>query len=477
MLRQLRYIILTLLLLSGMVAGAQNRNNLIATKKGLVLLIDLNSPKTQIDTILMRAGVRGINVSAFIKGDFSKLLDDGWALTTRKYNIVEFSHKLKELKANPQENPFIITGDIIKGNKGPGYMDNAVYGINKFSTVSVYELPSGLTRFILPGYLKNRRVFLSGGFNDWSTLRGLMTKTSTGWAIDIKLKPGAWMYKFIADDGWLTDPNNLTNLDDGAGNTNSVYYKYNYIFKLHGYASAKRIALAGDFNGWKNDELFFEKQGDVWERSLYLKDGMHTYLFYVDGNAINDPANPDKYKDADGRLCSVLNVGDPITFKLGGHTDAHEVYLAGTFSKWQDGKIKMKKVDGGWAVSLILQPGNSDYKFIIDDDWITDPVNPTHDVEGGVLNSFIAVKPNHTFRLKGYNNAKTVIVSGTFNDWQESGYRMEKTDDGWAINVCLKPGKTRYKFLVDDNWILDPANKLWEQNEHNSGNSVLWIEP
>lgn len=475
--RHVRYMVLVLLLLGGMVAGAQNRNNLIATKSGLALFIDLKSSRNDIDTILRRAGVMGVNIQEFTKGDFSKLIADGWVLVKRQGSIVEFNRSIKQLKANPQESPFIITGDIFKTNDRHGYMDNALYGVNKFSAVSVYELPSGLTRFILPGFLKSRRVFLSGGFNDWSTLKGLMTKTATGWFIDIKLPPGAWMYKFIADSRWLDDPNNLINLDDGAGNTNSVYYKYNYTFKLQGHTTAKKIVLAGGFNNWRNNELPFEKKADGWERPLYLREGMHSYQFIVDGSPMTDPANPDKFKDVDGRLCSVLNVGETINFKLNGHKDAHDVYLAGSFHKWQNGKIKMKRTAEGWAVSLILPAGNYDYKFVVDNDWILDPQNPAQDVEDGKLNSFIAVKPNHAFKLKGYTNAKTVILSGTFNNWNEGGYRMAQTGDSWAISLHLKPGKTLYKFIVDNNWILDPGNKLWEQNEYDTGNSVLWIEP
>jgi hypothetical protein len=46
----------------------------------------------------------------------------------------------------------------------------------------------------------------------------------------------------------------------------------------------------------------------------------------------------------------------------------------------------------------------------------------------------------------------------------------------WRIKMNLPTGKQTYKFVVDGKWIVDPANPLWEQNEHSSRNSVLWIE-
>ena len=66
-----------------------------------------------------------------------------------------------------------------------------------------------------------------------------MKKTDGGWMIDLKLDAGAYEYKYIIDGGWRTDPNNLQQVNDGAGNLNSIFYKYNYTFKLNGAASAQ----------------------------------------------------------------------------------------------------------------------------------------------------------------------------------------------------------------------------------------------
>ena len=472
-----QYIILLLLLLSGMVAAAQNPNNLIATRTKLVLLIDLHSSKSDLDTIFKRAAINDINIEKFINGDFSVMEKDGWRLAKRQNNIVQFDQPLKDLRTNPQDNPYAITKHIIKNFSRHGYMDEAVYGVNRFSNPSVYELPSGLTRFVLAGHLKARRVFLSGGFNDWSTLKGLMTRTPIGWVIDIKLAPGAWMYKFIADGGWMTDPENQIQMNDGGGNTNSVYYKYNYTFKLQGFASAQKVALEGSFNDWNGNEIFFERKGNEWVCPIYLDEGMHSYRFVVDGKQIADPANPQKYQDDDGAMSSVLNVGETIYFKLNGYTNAKNVSVAGSFSHWEAGKINMKKDIDGWAISLVLPAGNYDYRFIVDGEWITDPGNPVSDVEDKQLNSFIAVQPNFVFKLKGHSDAKVVILSGSFNNWNQSGYRMANDGKEWTISLHLKPGKQLYKFIVDGEWILDPANKQWEENDERTGNSVLWVEP
>jgi hypothetical protein len=56
------------------------------------------------------------------------------------------------------------------------------------------------------------------------------------------------------------------------------------------------------------------------------------------------------------------------------------------------------------------------------------------------------------------------------------GYSMTKQGGKWIFPISLKPGKYTYKFIVDGAWILDPVNKLYEKNEYDTDNSVLWIE-
>jgi len=473
-----QYIIMFLLLLFSIPnAIGQTRNNLIANGKKLILLIDLNSPKTDIDSILKRAGISETDKQAFLKGDVSALKNDGWILIGKDGNLVQYSRPLKDINNNPQLSPYVITGKIIKNNTRHGYLDDADYGINKFSNPSVIELPNGLTRFLLQGHLSARRVFLSGSFNDWSTLKGLMNKTPTGWAIDIKLSPDGYEYKFIADSRWMDDPDNLVNVDDGAGNVNSVYFKYNYTFKLKGFPAVRKVTLAGSFNNWDANELLFEKKGDTWELPLYLHDGTQAYRFMVDGKWITDPANPDKYKDEDGIMTSVIKLGNAVYFTLNGYTKAKNVYIAGNFNNWKPDKIKLQKTIDGWSVPVILPAGNYNYKFIVDEQWVLDPLNQNISVENGQANNFLAVKPNHTFKIKGYGNAKRIILSGSFNNWSTDSYTLAHTGDEWSISMRLKPGKYLYKFIVDGNWMIDPGNPLWEQNQYGTGNSVLWIEP
>ena len=52
---------------------------------------------------------------------------------------------------------------------------------------------------------------------------------------------------------------------------------------------------------------------------------------------------------------------------------------------------------------------------------------------------------------------------------------LKRVGDELIFKVHLCPGKHLDKFFVHGKWIPDPGNKLWEQHEHNTGNSVVWI--
>ena len=128
----------------------------------------------------------------------------------------------------------------------------------------------------------------------------------------------------------------------------------------------------------------------------------------------------------------------------------------------------MNKTATGWELPYTLGPGNYEYRLNIDGRSMADEVT---------RNNFVLVlEPNFTFRLKGYENAKMVCLSGDLNDWNPASFRMKREGDEWVFRAHLNKGKHCYKFVVDGKWILDPANKLWEQNEFRTGNSVLWIE-
>ena len=73
-------------------------------------------------------------------------------------------------------------------------------------------------------------------------------------------------------------------------------------------------------------------------------------------------------------------------------------------------------------------------------------------------------------------DAKGVSLCGDFNGWSPGATSMKRQDDGhWETTVALAPGRYQYKFVVDGEWIADPAAQNNVPNEHGSLNSVVEV--
>jgi 1,4-alpha-glucan branching enzyme len=54
--------------------------------------------------------------------------------------------------------------------------------------------------------------------------------------------------------------------------------------------------------------------------------------------------------------------------------EAQEVYLAGEFNNWDTRAHPMKKDKNGiWKITLSLNPGRYEYRFLADGNWKNDP--------------------------------------------------------------------------------------------------------
>ena len=83
---------------------------------------------------------------------------------------------------------------------------------------------------------------------------------------------------------------------------------------------------------------------------------------------------------------------------------------------------------------------------------------------------------NTTFKLKGHANARLVAVAGSFNEWNQSQYFFAKEGEGWVCRIDLPVGRHTYKFIIDGDWITDPANPTTEEDERGNVNSVIVVK-
>lgn len=102
-----------------------------------------------------------------------------------------------------------------------------------------------------------------------------------------------------------------------------------------------------------------------------------------------------------------------------------------------------------------------------------DQVLKMHNLKGGEM--LMRTNTKTTFKIKA-PSAKTVSVTGSFKNWDPSGISLKKDLSGvWTVGVNLKPGRYEYKFIVDNNWIVDPDNKKIVSNAMGSQNSVVEV--
>ena len=72
---------------------------------------------------------------------------------------------------------------------------------------------------------------------------------------------------------------------------------------------ADAVFLMGDFNQWNEKKHPMKKNADgVWEKIIMVPAGSYEYLFLVDGQWRNDPANSQVRANSFGSLNNVLEV-------------------------------------------------------------------------------------------------------------------------------------------------------------------------
>jgi len=74
--------------------------------------------------------------------------------------------------------------------------------------------------------------------------------------------------------------------------------------------------------------------------------------------------------------------------------------------------------------------------------------------------------------------AGRVFLVGEFNNWDRAKHPMKCDDNGlWTKTIMLEPGVYEYKFLEDENWMLDTKNENTRRNGYGTLNSLITVLP
>ena len=253
------------------------------------------------------------------------------------------------------------------------------------------------------------KVAISGNFNNWSRKGWVMKKVSP-FIYQLRKKIEAFNddfsleFKFIINGTYWAEPDdrfpNRVYADEFWEDVFNLSVhdiepaeNGNVTFQLKGYKRAREVVLTGSFNGWNEHYLKMNPIDEGWQLQLDLPPGEYEYKFLVDGEWMHDKANPIKKVNQYNTFNSVLKVTKEIQFSLNGFANAKKVILAGSFNDWNEKNTKMQKTATGWAINLQLTGGKHFYKFIVDGEWIVDPLNPYEEKDGkGNINSVLIVQ-------------------------------------------------------------------------------------
>lgn len=82
-----------------------------------------------------------------------------------------------------------------------------------------------------------------------------------------------------------------------------------------------------------------------------------------------------------------------------------------------------------------------------------------------------------TFKLNGFEDAKEIVLMGSFNHWDENDFKIEKYPNGyWVYSLPPSGGKHHYKYIVDGEWVVDPDNSVMEYDNEGHVNSVYFVK-
>eukprot|EP00892_Ulva_mutabilis_P007091 jgi/Ulvmu1/4754/UM020_0039.1 len=137
---------------------------------------------------------------------------------------------------------------------------------------------------------------------------------------------------------------------------------------------------------------------------------------------------------------------------------SHDVALTGSFNGWKK-PFPMRPANSSDLVrSVLLPPGTTEYKFVVDGEWRYSPRDPVVTSSSqGTINNCKVVQENCNICWQGEKPGQEVFVTGSFLGWSEL-VPLAHTENGrYTAHCCLPNGQHFIRFLVDSTWQLAPG--------------------
>ncbi len=131
-----------------------------------------------------------------------------------------------ELPAGKYSYKFIVDDLWLHDQDATEFEADGFGGFNSILYVGKAEdiLALHLIKFKYPSDLGDKKVYITGNFNEWQPQRDLMryNRVTKQHEIIVPLKVGTYHYKFFVQDNWIHDETNPHQEADGLGGINSI---------------------------------------------------------------------------------------------------------------------------------------------------------------------------------------------------------------------------------------------------------------
>ena len=174
-------------------------------------------------------------------------------------------------------------------------------------------------------------------------------------------------------------------------------------------------------------------------------------IVFVDDDPNNTKYICDILTSAEAVVQSPVVKGTSVTFAYKAPS-ASSVKLAGSFNNWAQVSMA-KNAYGIWTTTVNnIAPGIHTYKFIANNDWVTDPVNPwiMADSDNNENSAFIVLDPNAVDTNEITVKIHYARTDGNYSGWNTwmwgltfpSGQYDLKNEDGHMTATVKVPGRS-----------------------------------
>ncbi|KAA0548562.1 amylopullulanase [Bacillus sp. BGMRC 2118] len=162
------------------------------------------------------------------------------------------------------------------------------------------------------------------------------------------------------------------------------------------------------------------------------------------------------YANVSAEVQSPVINGNEVTFNYEGTGSEANILLVGTFNGWAttgESVIQLTKGDNNiWSVTNQLEDGQHQYKFIVDGNWMTDPLNPaTTNERNSVFTIGEGATPERTVTLVG-SLQDELGASADWSPGDSTTNLIPKGNNFYEFTGQLPPGDYEYKIAINGKW-------------------------